>query len=52
MLFSTVNYDAKNNHEDNPLSELVRYEFTELLVRIAHKLYPNHPLEEAVRILV
>jgi hypothetical protein len=35
LLFSVVNYDGTGNIEDNPTSELVRYEFIELLTRIA-----------------
>ena len=39
MLFSAVNFDASKNTEDNPTSELVRFEFIEMLVRLAQKLY-------------
>ena len=49
MLFSAVNYDATKNYDDNPTSELVRYEFIELITRIAQKLYPNSTLPVALR---
>jgi hypothetical protein len=39
MMFASVNYDITGNVEDNPTKELVRYEFAELLTRIAFKLY-------------
>jgi len=41
MMFSAVNYDATGNTDDNPNKELVRYEFVELIIRIAKKLYAD-----------
>jgi hypothetical protein len=49
LLFSAVNYDATKNQSDNPTSELVRYEFIELITRISQKLLPNLPLPVALR---
>ncbi len=49
LLFSVVNYDKTGNTEDNPNSELVRYEFIEILARIAEKLYPTSILSLALK---
>ena len=40
VLFAAVNFDETSN-EENSAKELVRYEFVEILVRIAHKLHAS-----------
>ena len=49
IMFSSVNFDATKNFEENPTKEIVRYEFTEMITRIAHKLYPTLHLPLALR---
>lgn len=52
MMFAAVNYDQTGNIEDNPTTELVRYEFIELIVRIAKKLYPNESSSDAIEMVI
>jgi len=50
-LFITTNYNPNESTADNnPLKSLVRYEFIEILVRLAHEKYPNVSYTEAFAI--
>lgn len=47
-LFITTNFNPNDSIADNnPLKSLVRYEFIEILVRLAHEKYPTVSYTEA-----
>lgn len=50
-LFIATNFNPNETASDNnPLKALVRYEFMEMLVRLAHEKYPNVTYTEAFNV--